>query len=115
MAAPLAIGAPSSHAYSQAYCGYLIPSTTSGYSCYSNYAAGLTFNLAHYPGSGVITFLTAGLRGYEGSTYSGVTASLCFTWRSGTVRGGLAQNDGGARHTINGSVDDSLNHTGCIS
>ena len=97
----------------QSYCGYLIASTSSGYSCYSSYA-NLTYNEARYTGGGNINALRAGLRGAESVTLYGTFTSLCFTTRAYS-RGGLGQNDGGANHTIYGSVDDSLNHTGCYS
>ena len=57
---------------------------------------------------------TAGLRGSEVLSITATHTSLCFQGLAAYSRGGLAQDDYGARHTINGYVDDSPNHTGCF-
>lgn len=107
--------ATKAQAYQEDYCGYLIPTnaTIGSYDCYST-PAWLSYNSARYSGGGNILVLTAGLRGNETlSPYSTFT-SLCY-YAAAYSRGGLRQNDSGAAHTIEGHVDDSPNHTGCIS
>jgi hypothetical protein len=97
-------------AYTQYYCGYLIPST-SGYSCTSS-AAYLSYNQASYGGAGNIAILRSWLNPDAQRTgYNTTIVKACRDSLSRFNQGNVGQWDNGADHTITGYVDDSPNHT----
>lgn len=115
----MAVSPPKADALVQSYCGFI--ASSGPYGCYSGFNQ-LTYSSARYSGGGNITTLGTALLFATGAERGGVInavsygtfTSICFYSRSFT-RGASFQNDGGANHTIAGTVDDSYNHTGCVS
>lgn len=107
---------PTTQAASASFCGYAIPSSYNWMCSSGSYT--WTYASARYPGSGVIDVLRAGLRQqtveWYGQTNGGTFASVCH-YPHYTRYGAAAQYEAsGAAHTINGNVDDSGAHTGCV-
>lgn len=102
------------HAFTEYYCGILIPST-SGYSCSTNSYTNLTYNQASYSGGGNIQQLRS-LLSPDGGSHTALNATISKYCRTtSTLRyGGVGQYDGTANHTIYGYADDSAGHTGCV-
>jgi hypothetical protein len=114
---------PNASAYTQDYCGVVVPSSFSFGYCNSS-TASITYNRAQYTGGGTIDTLAAAIinnpgGGYRGGAYAASNAatfvSICFYSRASGYGSLYQHENSGASHTISGRVDDSLGHTSCLS
>jgi hypothetical protein len=114
------VTASSASAYSANFCGIVIPSQyPPPWPCYSPFA-GISYASSSYSGGGCIDDIYAGLSGGGGYTsaahgcYTNNFTNICH-YPIAAQYGRSAQYEfSGASHTINGRIDDSPNHTGCV-